>query len=40
MKRFEVTVFSQTLELPVALSHHPAPAKEHPEVVLLSVGLT
>ena len=31
--------FTQTLALPVALSRHSAPAKEHPEVVLLPVGL-
>ena len=42
MKRFlsrSDVSFTQTLALPVALSHHPAPAKEHPEVVLLPVGL-
>ena len=32
-------LFVQTLALPVALSHHPAPAEEHPEVVLLPVGV-
>ena len=40
MKFSEVTCpFAQTLALPLTLIQHSAPAEEHPEVVLLPVGV-